>query len=100
MFALLLFIHVGTLKLCMRHLLIQCISVDKLFSLGMLNDRISSFSYGSDVTNKPSGLSQHHITTNGHKQSGKNLLVMVVLLKYIIPPFNMFLLILSSRNFT
>lgn len=63
----------GTLELCMRHLLIQCISVDKLLTLKALNERIASFDYGSDIVNKPSGLSQHHITPSGHiKQSGKN----------------------------
>ena len=64
---------IGSLELCMRHLLIQCIAVDKLFTLGMLNDRIASFGYGSDITNKPSTLSQHHISLKGHiKQSGKH----------------------------
>lgn len=56
----------------MRHLLIQSISVDKLFTLKELNRRITSFNYGPDVTNKPTKLSPHHITPSGHiKQSGK-----------------------------
>ena len=64
-------IHSGTLELCMRHLLIQCISIDGLFPLSLLNSRISSFSYGPDVTNKPSTLSKDHVTASGRiKQSG------------------------------
>ena len=56
----------------MRHLLIQSISVDKLFTLKELNRRITSFNYGPDVTNKPTKLSPHQITPSGHiKQSGK-----------------------------
>ncbi len=68
-------IYVGTLELCMRHFLIQCITVDRLFTLKILNDRIASFNYGPDITNKPSKLSPHHLTPGGHiKQSGKKFL--------------------------
>ena len=56
----------------MRHLLIQCVTVDKLFTLKVLNERINVFNYGPDTTNKPTLLSQHHISASGHiKQSGK-----------------------------
>lgn len=67
--------HPGTLELCMRYLLIQCLTVDKLFTLNMLNERLSVFHYGPDVTNKPTQLSLCHITATGHiKQSGKEIL--------------------------
>ena len=61
----------GTLELCIRNLLVQCIATDKLFSIQILNERLTSFFYGPDVTNKPSTLSPHHISPSGHiKQSG------------------------------
>ena len=54
----------------------QCISVDNLFSLKLLNDRISAFNYGFEIANKPSLLSSQHITATGHlKQSGEHLLI-------------------------
>lgn len=66
----------GTLELCIRHLLIRCITVDKLFSLRLLNDRLNSFCYGAEINNKPSPLSAHHVSVYGHlKQSGKGLLL-------------------------
>ncbi len=69
-----LFMCTGTLELCMRHLLMQCISVDKLFTLKTLNERLSAFNYGPDVTNKPTQLSPHHICASIKiKQSGKDI---------------------------
>lgn len=67
-----IFFATGSLELSMRHLLFQCISVDKLFTLKMLNERLCAFSYGPDATNKPTQLSPHHVCESGTiKQSGK-----------------------------
>lgn len=63
----------------MRHLLIQCINVDKLFTLKELNERLSVFNYGPDVTNKPTQLSSHHISASGGiKQSGKHVVIYLI----------------------
>lgn len=62
----------GTLELCMRQLLIQCVNVDKLFTVKLLNNRIGSFDYGPDVANKPTKINPKHLTSTGHiKQTGK-----------------------------
>ena len=59
----------------MRCLLYQYINVKKLFCLQVLNNRISSFNYGPDVTNKPSVLSVHHISMSGYlKQSCESVI--------------------------
>ena len=62
----------GSLELCMRHLLIQFIREEKIFSLEFLNARIASFKYGpSEVKNKPTALASTSLQGDGHiKQSG------------------------------
>ena len=62
----------GSLELCTRHLLIQLIHKEKVFTLDILNNRIQSFKYGqSEKKNKPSTLLPKHIVSDGHlKQSG------------------------------
>lgn len=67
----------GSLELCMRHLLIHLISEERLFSVTLLNSRISSFNYGpSEVKNKPTALTSASIAQDAHlKQSGVLLLI-------------------------
>lgn len=47
----------GTLEITLRLLLQQCITIEKLFTLKLLNDRLSAFNYGPDITNATSPLS-------------------------------------------
>lgn len=73
------FNFLGTLKLCVKQLLIQTVIVDQLFSLAFLNNRMASFFYGPDVTNKPSPISKDHIKPSGSlKQSGKHFDIQLV----------------------
>ena len=62
----------GSLELCMRHLLINLVREKKLFSLDVLNARITSINYGpSEVKNKPTQVMPASLTTDGRlKQSG------------------------------
>ena len=62
----------GTLELCMRHLLIQFVQEEKLFSLDVLNGRIQATHYGPlEVKNKPTVIAPASLTSDGHlKQSG------------------------------
>ena len=62
----------GSLELCMRHLLIQPIHEEKLFSVATLNARIASMNYGpSEVKNKPTEIARASLASDGHlKQSG------------------------------
>ena len=39
-------VHAGSLELCILHLLIQCINVDKLFHLKTLNDIDNVYNWG------------------------------------------------------
>ena len=45
----------GCLELCLRHLLVHCTSTN-VFTLCQLNERIRTFEYGVESTNKPSEL--------------------------------------------
>lgn len=62
----------GSLELCLRHMLIHFIHEEKLFTLKILNDWLTSFKYGpSEVKNRPTLLSPTSITPEGRlKQSG------------------------------
>ena len=62
----------GTLELCMRHVLIQFVQEEKLFSLDVLNARIQATRYGpSEVKNKPTVIAPSSLASDGHlKQSG------------------------------
>ena len=65
-----LFLIIGTLKLCIRLLIIQYILIEIQFTLQKLKTRIDSFFYGPDIANKPSPINAMHLT-NGHlKQFG------------------------------
>ena len=67
----------GTLELCMRHLLIHYIREDKLFSVDVLNARITSFKYGVDVRNKPTTITP--VGLDSHlKQSGEHIILIAV----------------------
>ena len=61
-----------SLALCIKHLLIHYIMVDKLFTLQCLNERICAFNFGSEESkNRPSEISVNHLTASGElKQSG------------------------------
>jgi len=73
----------GSLELCMRHLLINSIHTQKLFSLETLNNWIKSFKYGTWVASKPSTIASTHISKNGHlKQSGKLYFNMYATINY------------------
>ncbi len=62
--------RIGSLKVVTQQLLQQLIVNGRILTVKQLNDCVSSFSYGPDVTNKPSVIELNHIT--GHlKQSGK-----------------------------
>ena len=52
-----------------QQLLFRFVVEKKFFPLKTLNDRISSFAYGSDAKNKPSVIDPNHLTGN-LKQSG------------------------------
>ena len=66
----------GTLPLVVKLLLLHYVSEKGHFSLSILNDRISSFNYGSSVKNKPSPISVHNFTSSGTKlkQSGTSVM--------------------------
>ena len=56
----------------MLHLLVQLIREEKLFSLEVLNNRITSYKYGSsEAKNKPTTIAPANLSKDGHlKQSG------------------------------
>lgn len=59
-----------TLKCLIRHLIYD----KKLFTLGTLNERVSSFQYGiAEQKNKPSEISQSSLQSDTLKQSGNSL---------------------------
>ena len=63
----------GVTQLTMKCLLKYLIQEKKYFSLSVLNERIMSFNYGSDVCNKPSEISKatfNSTDSNTLKQSG------------------------------
>lgn len=68
------FFHcIGSLKVVTQQLLQHLIVNKRILFVKQLIDRIASFTYGPDVTNKPSVIELNHIT--GHlKQSGKFIL--------------------------
>ena len=63
----------GCLAVCIKHLLIFYITVEKLFPLQQLNQRIHGFSFGSsECKNRPSEIANHHLRLSGElKQSGQ-----------------------------
>ena len=64
-------ILLGTLVVCIKHLLIHYITVEKIFSLQQLNQRIHEFNFGTESKNRPSDIATHHLTPSGElKQSG------------------------------
>ena len=52
--------YIGSLKVVTQQLIVN----GRILSVKQLNDCVSSFSYGPDVTNKPSVIELNHIT--GH----------------------------------
>ena len=64
-------ILVGTLQLHIWWLLVHFISVEKLFSLTTFKERLHSFEYGCDSTNKPSLISTEALAGSTVKQSCK-----------------------------
>ena len=59
--------------MCIKHLLIHYITVEKLFPLRRLNQHILEFSFGpTECKNRPSDIATHHLTPNGElRQSGQ-----------------------------
>lgn len=53
---------IGSLKVVTQQLLQQLIINKRILSVKQLNDRIASFTYGPDITNKPSAIELNHIT--------------------------------------
>ena len=68
------YVHAGSLALCVKHLLIQLIVEERVFSLQLLNDRLGSFNFGStECKNRPSKIASHHLSSESKttlKQSG------------------------------
>ena len=77
MYVILVYIHAGSLALCVKHLLIQCIHEEHLFVLETLNQRLCSFNYGqADSKNRPSPILPRHLSAEGSlKQSGRRVCV-------------------------
>lgn len=75
----LLYIHTGSLALCVKHLLIQCIHEEQLFVLETLNQRLCSFNYGqADSKNRPSPILPRRLSAEGLlKQSGRRVCMCV-----------------------
>ena len=73
MYVILVYIHAGSLALCVKHLLIQCIHEEQLFVLETLNQRLCSFNYGqADSKNRPSPILPRHLSAEGSlKQSDR-----------------------------
>ena len=65
--------------MCIKHLLIHYITVEKIFSLQRLNQRLLEFNFGAaESKNRPSEIAIHHITPSGElKQSGQISLVYI-----------------------
>ena len=59
----------GTLEITVRHCLWHLVREEGLFSLTLLNERIRTFSYGPDISNKPSEIAALNLDT-AIKQSG------------------------------
>lgn len=70
-------LHAGSLALCIKHLLIQLVIEERVFSLELLNNRIGSFNFGSsECKNRPSKIASHHLSPDSTlKQSGVNVCV-------------------------
>ena len=75
MYVILVYIHVGSLALCVKHLLIQCIHEELLFVLETLNQRLCSFNYGqADSKDRLSPILPRHLSAEGSlKQSGRRV---------------------------
>ena len=67
----------GSLQLCAKLLLNLYIVDRKIFSLAVLNQRISSYKYGPAITERPSTISRNTLSSNDGKlhQSGKIMLI-------------------------
>ena len=67
------YVHAGSLALCVKHLLIQLIIDERVFSLSLLNDRLGSFNFGcTERKNWPSKITSHHLSSESMlKQSGE-----------------------------
>ena len=77
----------GSLQLCTKLLLQYLILQEKKFSLQLLNERISCFSYGrADVKNKPSPITEKILTSSDNKlsQSGMWALALSVYLQHLL----------------
>lgn len=62
----------GVLPLEIKMFLRQCIQVDRIITVELLNERISAFNYGpADNKNKPSPIKQQGVTSGSISQSGK-----------------------------
>ena len=57
----------GSLEVCLRQVLIHFIKEEKLFTLVLLNIRITSFHYGpTDVKNKPAMIAPDKLSQGGN----------------------------------
>jgi len=77
----------GSLQLHIKWLLKALIVDDKVFCFHTVNERIKSFCFGSDSTNKPTAIRLDTITSSGNtmKQSCKiviNLITYIVILLF------------------
>ena len=58
------YVRAGSLALCVKHLLIQLIIKERVFSLELLNDCLGSFNFGSTQNkNRPSKIASHHLSS-------------------------------------
>lgn len=72
----------GSLALCTK-LLLQHFIQTKCFSVELLNQRISSFSYGHcDAKNKPSAI-QHHVVSSTDSKLGQSGTFTCIICKYL-----------------
>ena len=69
----------GSLQLCTKLVLNQFIVDKKLFTLGLLNQRITSYKYGPAITEKPSSISRTTLGTNDGKLHQSGMILMLQL---------------------
>ena len=69
----------GSLQLCTKLVLNQFIVDKKLFTLGLLNQPITSYKYGPAITEKPSSISRTTLGTNDGKLHQSGMILMLQL---------------------
>ena len=74
----------GSLQLCTKLLLNQFIVDKKLFSLAVLNQRITSYKYGPAITEKPSSISRTTLNSNDGKLHQSGIILQFCTLQYYL----------------